>query len=170
MDSPIGPLRLTSDGSALTGLWMDAGPEIEGIRDDAAAPFDETIRQLEAYFAGRRTAFDLPLAPAGTPFQQTVWRELLSIPYGTTISYGELARRLGQPSASRAVGLANGRNPISIIIPCHRVIGAGGKLTGYGGGLPRKEALLAFEASVLAGGPRPFSAQPWENLPLFAAG
>ena len=116
-------------------------------RDDNA--FDDVVSQLEDYFAGRRREFDLPLAPAGTPFQQRVWRALLDIPYGETISYGELASRIGNKAASRAVGLANGSNPISIVIPCHRVIGANGKLTGYGGGLPIKQQLLALERGAL---------------------
>ena len=107
------------------------------------------IRQLRAYFAGELETFDLPLAPQGTPFQLGVWRRLCEIPYGQTISYGELARRLGNPNASRAVGLANGSNPIPIVIPCHRVIGSNGKLTGYGGGLPIKEKLLALERRQL---------------------
>ena len=111
----------------------------------AASAFDDVTSQLTEYFAGTRTRFELPLAPEGTPFQQRVWKALLDIPYGETISYGELAARLGSRSASRAVGLANGSNPLPIVIPCHRVIGANGKLTGYGGGLPIKERLLALE-------------------------
>jgi len=109
----------------------------------------ETIRQLHAYFAGELKAFDLPLAPQGTPFQLAVWKRLCEIPYGETISYGELARRIGNPNASRAVGLANGSNPIPIVIPCHRAIGSNGKLTGYGGGLPIKEKLLGLERRQL---------------------
>ena len=109
----------------------------------------EPIRQLRAYFAGDLESFDLPLVPAGTTFQLDVWNRLCEIPYGETISYGELARRLGNPNASRAVGLANGSNPIPIVIPCHRVIGSNGKLTGYGGGLPIKEKLLALERRQL---------------------
>lgn len=109
----------------------------------------EVIRQLHGYFSGELESFDLELSPQGTPFQQRVWKELLKIPYGETISYGELARRIGNPNASRAVGLANGSNPIPIIIPCHRVIGSNGKLTGYGGGLPIKERLLALEKRQL---------------------
>ena len=109
----------------------------------------DAVRQLKAYFAGELENFDLSLSPQGTPFQQKVWSELQKIPYGKTISYGELARRIGNPKASRAVGLANGSNPISIVIPCHRVIGANGKLTGYGGGLPIKEKLLALERRQL---------------------
>jgi len=106
----------------------------------------EVIRQLHAYFLGKLESFDVELAPEGTPFQQRVWKELLKIPYGETISYGELSRRIGNPNASRAVGLANGSNPIGIVVPCHRVIGANGTLTGYGGGLPRKKWLLEHEA------------------------
>ena len=161
IESPIDPLLLISDGRALTGLLMGVPLQCPWVREgwtrsDDAAPFAETSRQLALYFQGRLTQFDLPLAARGTPFQQRVWEELKTIPYGTTISYSELARRIGQPSASRAVGMANGRNPIGIIVPCHRVIGANGKLTGYGGGLPRKEVLLAFEASVTATGPQCF--------------
>jgi methylated-DNA-[protein]-cysteine S-methyltransferase len=107
----------------------------------------EAVRQLSEYFAGERKEFDFPLAPEGTEFQRAVWKRLQEIPYGQTISYGELARRVGNPKASRAVGAANGKNPIPIVIPCHRVIGADGKLTGFGGGLPIKEALLAIERS-----------------------
>ncbi len=150
-DSPIQPLLLTSDGTALTGLFMVAhkhGPEVEAgwVQSDEAAPFAEAKRQLGAYFAGRLTTFDLPLAPGGTAFQRRVWDELRRVPHGETVSYGELARRIGQPTACRAVGLANGRNPLSIIVPCHRVVGAGGNLIGYASGMARKEALLALEA------------------------
>ena len=169
--SPIGPLLLTSDGRALTGLYMHAlgqAPSVDGLahgwgittptgawrRDDMAHPFPEAREQLAAYFVGRLTTFDLPLVLDGTAFQRRVWAALLTIPYGTTTSYGQLARQLGDPHGSRAVGLANGRNPIAIIVPCHRVIGADGKLTGYGGGLPRKAALLDFEFAVRLGGPR----------------
>jgi methylated-DNA-[protein]-cysteine S-methyltransferase len=112
------------------------------------APFREVIAQLEAYFAGELRRFDLPLAPEGTPFQREVWSALTAIPYGETVSYGELARRLGRPAASRAVGAANGQNPIPIVIPCHRVIGADGSLTGFGGGLAIKRRLLDLEAGV----------------------
>ena len=151
MDSPIGPLLLVSNGAALTGLYMEAtahGPIVtdEWKRDDSAAPFARTREQLVAYFAGKRTHFDVPLELEGTPFQRSVWAELLRIPYGRVVSYGSIAARLRKPGASRAVGLANGRNPVSIIVPCHRVIGASGKLTGYGGGLDRKQALLELEA------------------------
>ncbi len=150
LDSPIQPLLLTSDGTGLTGLFMvdhKHGPEIGSIwkEDGEILPFPETKRQLSAYFTGQLTLFDLPLAPTGTDFQKRVWAALAGIPYGKTVSYGGLARQIGQPNASRAVGLANGRNPISIIVPCHRVVGANGKLVGYGGGIGRKEALLELE-------------------------
>ena len=118
---------------------------MEGGARDPSAALGEARRQLTEYFAGARRAFDLPLAASGTPFQRRVWEALRRIPYGETISYGELARRIGKPTASRAVGAANGRNPIAIVVPCHRVIGADGTLIGYGGGLPVKEALLALE-------------------------
>jgi methylated-DNA-[protein]-cysteine S-methyltransferase len=144
--SPLGELLLTSDGGALTRLFMPPhriAPDWK--RDDEAAPFPAAREQLAAYFAGRLREFDLPLAPTGTTFQEKVWMELRNIPYAVTISYGELARRIGQPSAFRAVGLANGQNPLSIVVPCHRVIGANGSLTGYGGGLERKKLLLDLE-------------------------
>jgi methylated-DNA-[protein]-cysteine S-methyltransferase len=173
VSSPIGPLLLTSDGTALTGLHMSPLPprpatgdviqdwdlaDAAGtwVADAAAAPLRETAAQLAAYFAGRLTVFAVPLALHGTEFQRRVWTALQAIPYGTTISYGDLARRVGNPQGSRAVGLANGRNPVAIIVPCHRVIGAGGKLTGYGGGLPRKAALLDFEFGVRLHGPGVF--------------
>ncbi len=148
LHSPIGPLLLYGDGAALTGLFMATGKYTAGLpagarRDDG--PFRAARAQLEAYFAGELQEFTLDLAPEGTPFQSRVWRALLAIPYGATESYGALARRIGLPRAARAVGLANGRNPISIVIPCHRVIGADGSLTGYGGGLERKQWLLAHE-------------------------
>jgi methylated-DNA-[protein]-cysteine S-methyltransferase len=148
-DSPIGPLLLTSDAAHLTGLYMETGHESQPtagwVEDGTAEPLAATRRQLSEYFAGSRRTFELPLRLEGTAFQQRVWRELTEIPYGETWSYGQLAARIGKPSASRAVGLANGRNPISILVPCHRVIGADGSLTGYGGGLERKQWLLAHE-------------------------
>jgi methylated-DNA-[protein]-cysteine S-methyltransferase len=149
--SPVGPLTLVAAAGRLTGLYMDAqrhlpGPErLGGPGDPAAAPFAAAAAQLAAYFAGELTRFDLPLEPAGTPFQRRVWMALRDIPYGQTVSYGALAAGLGAPRASRAVGLANGKNPISIVVPCHRVIGTDGSLTGYGGGLDRKRFLLALE-------------------------
>jgi methylated-DNA-[protein]-cysteine S-methyltransferase len=148
-ESPIGRLLLTSDGTALTGLYMEPSRKAQSvdgwIQDEAVAPLSATVRQLTEYFAGTRRDFDLPLRLQGTTFQTRVWRELTVIPYGQTWSYGQLAQRIDKPSASRAVGLANGRNPISILVPCHRVIGADGSLTGYGGGLERKRWLLVHE-------------------------
>jgi methylated-DNA-[protein]-cysteine S-methyltransferase len=152
LNTPIGPLLLASDDAGLCQISLardgvPARPDSDWRKDPSV--FGEPIRQLCSYFAGQLETFDLPLAPAGTPFQQKVWRELCKIPYGETISYGELARRIGNPNASRAVGLANGSNPIPIVIPCHRVIGSNGKLTGYGGGLAIKETLLALERRQL---------------------
>jgi methylated-DNA-[protein]-cysteine S-methyltransferase len=148
-DSPIGRLLLTSDGTALTGLYMEPSRKAQStdgwVQDMGVKPLSAAVRQLSEYFAGSRREFDLPLHLHGTVFQTRVWRELAEIPYGRTWSYGELAKRIDKPSASRAVGLANGRNPISILVPCHRVIGADGSLTGYGGGLDRKRWLLAHE-------------------------
>ncbi len=155
MPTPLGTLLLRGDGTVLTGIFMENhrhGPTDHGaaVRDDAL--FADARAQFAEYFAGQRTEFDLPLDRAtGTDFQRQVWRALCDIPYGETISYGELARRIGQPAAVRAVGLANGRNPLSIVVPCHRVIGTGGKLTGYGGGLDRKRHLLDLEARLRPG-------------------
>jgi methylated-DNA-[protein]-cysteine S-methyltransferase len=149
MASPIGSLLLVGDGRALHGLHMQDGPRPVAVSSSWEAsepPFVEVKAQLASYFSGERTAFDVPLDLVGTPFQRLVWRALRDIPYGATISYVELARRVGQPTASRAVGLANGRNPVSVIVPCHRVIGANGSLTGYGGGLARKRYLLDLES------------------------
>ena len=157
MDSPLGSLTLVAADGVLTGLYMNrqrhapATEHFGKVAGEADAPFAETYRQLKEYFAGQRTEFDLPLAIDGTPFQRRVWAALREIPYGETISYGELADRIGQPTAARAVGLANGRNPIGIIVPCHRVVGSDGNLTGYGGGLERKQHLLAFERDVKEG-------------------
>jgi len=148
-ESPIGRLLLTSDGAALTGLYMEPSRKAQctdgWAEDVSVAPLSATVRQLSEYFEGTRREFDLPLRLQGTMFQTRVWRELTEIPYGQTWSYGQLAKRIDKPSASRAVGLANGRNPISILVPCHRVIGADGSLTGYGGGIERKRWLLAHE-------------------------
>ncbi len=150
MESPVGVLRLVSDGQALTSLMFDPQDEPVGERDDAHPVLAEARAQLEAYFAGDRKDFDLPLAAEGTPFQQRVWAALREIGYGETASYGDIARRLGlPPGASRAVGAANGRNPIAIVVPCHRVIGSNGKLTGYAGGVERKERLLSLEQAAL---------------------
>jgi methylated-DNA-[protein]-cysteine S-methyltransferase len=154
MPSPVGDLLLVSDGTSLTGLFMAGEKNIAGmpsdlVVDDTVPVFAETKHQLAEYFAGNRNDFDVPLSSAGTEFQRTVWAELQRIPFGVTISYGELAKRIDNPAAVRAVGLANGKNPISIIVPCHRVIGANGSLTGYGGGLPAKEWLLRHEGALL---------------------
>ena len=149
LDSPIGELLLAGDGEAVSGLYLQAGPRAISMPASwrrADEPFALAREQLDEYFAGERSSFDLALAAAGSPFQERVWRALLEIPYGETISYGELARRIGRPDAVRAVGTANGRNPISIVVPCHRVIGADGSLTGYGGGLDRKQFLLELES------------------------
>jgi methylated-DNA-[protein]-cysteine S-methyltransferase len=149
--SPLGDLLVVGDGVALTGLYMQEGPgriEPPGRREPSAAPFAAAREQLAEYFAGRRRRFELPLAPAGTAFQRRVWAALERIPFGETARYGELAEALGAPRAARAVGAANGRNPISIVVPCHRLVGADGTLTGYGGGLERKRFLLALEAGV----------------------
>ncbi len=158
--SPIGTLLLRATARGLTGLFMEEhrrGPDplerAGWTRDEA--PFVAVRGQLEEYFAGARTNFDVALdheAIGGSPFQRQVWAELGRVRYGETITYGELARRIGQPAAVRAVGLANGRNPVSLIVPCHRVIGASGKLTGYGGGTERKRALLALESRGWVGG------------------
>ncbi|MFF8641170.1 methylated-DNA--[protein]-cysteine S-methyltransferase [Streptomyces sp. NPDC015345] len=155
LDSPYGPLTLVATDGVLSGLYMSdqrhrPAQETFGERDPA--PFGEAISQLEAYFAGELKEFDLPLRLDGTPFQRMVWDELLRIPYGEVRTYGELAETLGKPGASRAVGLANGKNPISVIVPCHRVVGANGNLTGYGGGLDRKQRLLVFEGGGMGVG------------------
>ncbi|MEV3929341.1 MULTISPECIES: methylated-DNA--[protein]-cysteine S-methyltransferase [unclassified Streptomyces] len=159
VDSPYGALTLVATDGALCGLYMTAQrhrPPEETFGAPDPRPFGETVRQLDAYFAGELTDFDLPMRLEGTAFQRSVWAELVRIPYGETRSYGELADRLGKPGASRAVGLANGRNPVGIIVPCHRVIGASGSLTGYGGGLDRKQRLLAFERGTESGVPALF--------------
>ena len=157
IDSPIGRLLLAGDGTGLMHVGFQSGPR--PLRPGAQwaadpAPFRAASTQLAEYFAGERRSFDLPLAPRGTAFQRHVWHALTLIPYGHTISYGELARRIGNPSASRAVGLANGANPLPIIVPCHRVIGADGSLTGFGGGLPIKRKLLALESPAAGEGPQ----------------
>jgi methylated-DNA-[protein]-cysteine S-methyltransferase len=153
LDSPVGELTVVADGDALTGLYFPGhlrmpDPAGFGPREDAA--FEETARQVAEYFTGGRTEFDLPLAPHGGAFELRVWELLRAIPYGETRSYGDLARELGDPALAQAVGSANGRNPISIVVPCHRVVGADGSLTGYAGGLDRKRYLLDLEAPVAA--------------------
>jgi methylated-DNA-[protein]-cysteine S-methyltransferase len=153
VDSPIGELLLVGDGTALHGLYMQSGrrKRIEPAwqRDDE--PFAAVTEQLAEYFEGRRREFDVPLVLDGPPFQRQAWHALREIPYGETVSYGEQARRIGQPDAARAIGAANGQNPIAVIVPCHRVIGADGSLTGFGGGLDRKRLLLDLEADVASG-------------------
>jgi methylated-DNA-[protein]-cysteine S-methyltransferase len=151
-DTPIGELLAVGDGRALHGLYMQnpkrpiaPAPAWE----ERAHPFAELKTQLAAYFAGRRQDFDIPLEMAGSPFQRRVWEALRAIPYGETASYGELASRIGVPRSPRAVGVANARNPVCVIVPCHRVIGADGSLTGFAGGLERKRLLLDLEAGVL---------------------
>ncbi len=153
IDSPVGRLLLGGDGERLTRIDFQDGPQ--PLRpaahwQPAVRPFAAAIEQLAQYFAGQRRRFDLPLAPTGTEFQLRVWQALRVIPYGTTLSYGELARRIGNPRASRAVGLANGANPLPVVVPCHRVIGANGALTGFGGGVPIKRALLVLEGALPA--------------------
>jgi methylated-DNA-[protein]-cysteine S-methyltransferase len=154
--SSLGAILLNSDGQFLTGLYTGkvgeegaAAPKKDWVLADHLDIFAATKEQLSAYFDNHRTTFDVPLKMQGTAFQKIVWEQLLLIPYGQSISYGELAKRIKNPKAVRAVGAANGRNPISIIVPCHRVIGANGTLTGYGGGLPRKEFLLDLEQKTM---------------------
>jgi len=152
MESPVGKLLLVADEDGLIEIAFAEGRTTPIVHPEwtcGGALLGEPVRQLEAFFGGELRDFDLPLKPRGTPFQQRVWKLLREIPFGETISYGELARRAGNPAASRAVGLANGSNPIAIVIPCHRVIGSNGKLTGYGGGLQNKRWLIDFERSQL---------------------
>lgn len=176
MDTPFGPVLLAGDEAGLRRLdFRNARSTIaarsrgrKAGRDSSIAPdwsedpkpFREVVRQLDLYFAGRLRDFDVPLAPEGTPFQLRVWEALCGIPYGETTSYGAVAARIGRPSASRAVGMANGRNPISIIVPCHRVIGSTGALTGYGGGIEMKARLLAFERETSSPRRRPAATAP----------
>jgi methylated-DNA-[protein]-cysteine S-methyltransferase len=162
LESPVGPLTVTANDEGFTAIHFEGGRaprEAAGaafVRDDARCrPVKE---QLEEYFRGARVAFDLPLVFRGTPFQNRVWRALVAIPYGETVSYGALARAIARPSAVRAVGAANGQNPFVIVVPCHRVIGANGALTGFGGGLARKRLLLDLERSVAARRPLLFAA------------
>ncbi|QRK08218.1 methylated-DNA--[protein]-cysteine S-methyltransferase [Archangium violaceum] len=153
MKSPVGPLRLYATEGALTGIYMEnhkGAPVLVASEREDHPVLLAARRQLEEYFAGERVSFDVPLEPVGTPFQKSVWAVLREIPLGVTWSYGELARRLGRASAARAVGAANGRNPISIIVPCHRVVGTDGKLTGYAGGVPTKQWLLEHERRIQA--------------------
>ena len=146
-ESPVGPLRLEARDGALVALHLNAHPGPEHLDDPVLA---EATTQLREYFAGTRTSFELPLQMHGNAFEQRVWAALREIPYGETASYGEIAEQIGAPGAARAVGVANARNPIAIIVPCHRVIGANGKLVGFGGGLPMKRALLDLEQGIHA--------------------
>jgi methylated-DNA-[protein]-cysteine S-methyltransferase len=162
-DSPLGPLLLVSDGRALRGLHFSRRPSPADRVDTLDAGdglLAEARGQVEEYLRGERRTFDLPLALEGTAFQRSVWNELCRIPFGATVSYRDVAVRIGAPSAVRAVGLANGANPVAIIVPCHRVIGSDGRLTGYGGGLPNKRWLLDLEARVAGRVPREVATQP----------
>jgi methylated-DNA-[protein]-cysteine S-methyltransferase len=155
ISSPVGPLLLVGDGEALRGVYMSGqrrSPQIGGMPSDGGGILADAASQLDAYFAGERTRFDLALELDGSPFQTQVWGALTSIPYGRTATYGELAAQIGRAGAARAIGHANARNPISIVVPCHRVIGASGALTGYAGGVDRKHQLLQHEQAVLAKG------------------
>ena len=147
-DSPLGTVTLQANEQGLLGVWFETHttkPEDLGIQEDSFPIFQSVKEQLERYFAGDAVQFDVPIAAKGTPFQQSVWHALTTIPYGETWSYAQLADAIGNPKAVRAVGLANGKNPVSVIVPCHRVIGKNGKLTGYAGGIERKQRLLAIE-------------------------
>lgn len=151
-ESPVGKLVLVSDGASLTGILFDVRPgrprrPRASVTDDAAPPFPQARRELAEYFAGRRREFQVPIAPRGTPFQLRVWEALRRIPHGATATYRDVARAVGTPAAVRAVGAANARNPLPIIVPCHRVIRSDGTLGGYGGGLARKRDLLSLEAT-----------------------
>ena len=153
--TPLGPMIIALRDTSLAGAWFE-GQKHFPTRDATwvevahAEVLDEATRELDEYFAGRRTTFAVPLAGRGTPFQQEVWRAIAAVPYGDTITYGELARRVGHPRGVRAAGAATGRNPLSIFVPCHRIVGADGRLTGYAGGLDRKRALLARERDAQA--------------------
>jgi methylated-DNA-[protein]-cysteine S-methyltransferase len=156
IESPLGDLTLVAIDGILAGLYMEHQrhrPAQSTFGEPDPAPFDEVVAQLRAYFNGTLTMFDLPLTLRGTPFQRAVWDALREIPYGKTVTYGELAERISRPTATRAVGLANGRNPIGVIVPCHRVIGSTGDLTGYGGGIERKRHLLTLETATVGAMP-----------------
>lgn len=149
--SPLGNIVAAAEGEALIGIWFEGQkyfPDVAGWRENAASPaLKRCAKQLAEYFAGKRNRFDLPLAPHGTTYQQRVWREIAAIPFGKTLSYAELAKRAGNVDAARAAGAATGRNPLSIVVPCHRVVGSKGALTGYAGGLDRKTKLLGLEGA-----------------------
>ena len=159
LDSPLGPLLACARGGAIAGLWFEQGPHAPapgpGWRRAPEEPvLRQLARELAEYFAGKRRVFDVDVAPAGTPFQQAVWRALRTVPYGATASYAAIAAAIDRPRAVRATGAANGRNPVSIVIPCHRIVGADGSLTGYAGGIARKEWLLMLESGIVAPPPR----------------
>jgi methylated-DNA-[protein]-cysteine S-methyltransferase len=167
IDSPLGQIVVRGDGELLTGLFIAQhkrwhGPDISWQQADE--PFLEIRGQLAEYFAGQRREFTVPLRLVGTPFQRRVWQELVRIPFGTTISYAQLAGRIGQPTATRAVGHANGRNPIAILVPCHRVIGANGKLTGYASGIDQKQWLLNLERRAVVSAQRGHSSDAFDLL------
>jgi methylated-DNA-[protein]-cysteine S-methyltransferase len=151
--SPLGEMVLGASEAGLAGAWFSGerhfdGPQAAWLRDDAHALLRDASRQLQDYFAARLRVFDLPVAPAGTPFQRAVWRAIAAVPYGATTTYAALAQAAGASGAARAAGAATGRNPLSIIVPCHRIVGSDGSLTGYAGGLDRKRALLALETDA----------------------
>lgn len=153
--TPLGPMFLAASDAGLQGAWFEGQAHFDGVSPHWVESTDhallgEAAAQLDAWFAGRRTDFDLPLAPQGTPFQQAVWQAIAQVGYGLTLDYGTVAAGIGKPAAARAVGAATGRNPLLIIVPCHRLLGRSGALTGYAGGLARKRALLAFEAGDAA--------------------
>lgn len=154
VESPLGPLTLVAEDGVLSGLYFAEhrhGPPTDMLGRPSAGSFGAVREELDAYFRGTLMEFDVPVSMVGTPFQLNVWRALLTIPYGATVTYGGLAARIGVPGAARAGGLANGRNPVSIVVPCHRVVGSNGRLTGYGGGLARKRALLDLERAAASG-------------------
>jgi methylated-DNA-[protein]-cysteine S-methyltransferase len=156
LDSPLGAMLAVSDGEALCGLYFADGRDlprfrVDWTRDPAAPPFDRLAAELDEYWAGARRRFEVPVRLDGTPFQRAVWQAIAAIPYGETISYRDLAERIGRPAAVRAAGAATGRNPVSILVPCHRVVGTGRSLVGYGGGLDRKRRLLELERRVAGG-------------------
>lgn len=154
-DSPCGRMLLVADGEALCGAYFIGQKHFRNVDVDwrhapRAAPLVQAKRELSEYFGGERRIFDIPLAPEGTPFQRSVWRAIATVPFGETISYAELARRAGHPSSARAAGAATGRNPIGVIVPCHRIVGTDGSLTGYAGGLATKRHLLTLEAGAFS--------------------
>ena len=169
--SPLGALTLLSNGEALTGLYLPTNhrqPPVLATLCEDRAPFSEAIRQIETYFDHGLTAFALPLAPSGSAFQLLVWQALVTIPYGETRSYGAVARLLGAPKAGRAVGQANARNPLALIVPCHRVIGSSGQLTGYASGLDQKQWLLSHEGAPFGAHGLVAAAQPRHSAPVRA--